>query len=411
MSGIQKRIQKGWILAKFTRRLCAERGLIGKSNVGARCWFVGSYISYSTVVRMRLLAALALFLALEVERCWLVSALSLPTRSRHGESLSPTRRGGVEEDALSLSSSRLHLLSLQWSSDKDPSKFSKPTRDLWKWKDAVLGDGRDYFVPRPRTLQALQSYLLRPDDNDENSLLLQECVILSNCARFEVLVFTTAPTTSSVVVEHVTRRLLSQLASSQSRKGFMMTMPLDWPGAIHMNAPLLEKGSSVAQQVCHFWTPLQDAEEIATHLACIAAGLAPRPSRPDRPVVFRPFSSRDAHILLQLKRTLDTFGGSALKHLGKVLRTALEAGKAARDCHRVPELMELRAYGTGDSSFAAEAPLELMERMKVVSGCYRPSCSLCLSSLSPPLLQKCLCCNYTGRHEQGRRACREQICR
>lgn len=335
----------------------------GKSNVGADWWIIDHRLD-----RMRLLVVLSLFLVIAVDHCWLLSALLLPSRSSNSEN--PSNRVSLlhraVEDALPVSSlSRLHLLSLQWSCDKDPSKFSKPTRDLWKWKDAILGDGRDYFVPRPRTLKALQSYLLK----DEH--LLQECVILSNCARFELLVFTQAPVPSSVVTEYISRRLVSQLASYQARKG-MMAMPLDWPGSIHLDAPLVGKGSATTQQVCNFWTSRQDPEEIARHLSCIAAGLAPRPSRPDRPVVFRPFSSRDAHILLQLKRTLDTFGGSSSDmaapalHLGKLLRVALEAGKAARDCHRVPELKELRAYGTGDSSFASEAPMELMELMKQV---------------------------------------------
>ena len=41
-------------------------------------------------------------------------------------------------------------------------------------------------------------------------------------------------------------------------------------------------------------TSMEGAYEISNHLCLIAGGLAPRPSRPDREVIFRPYSSRDA---------------------------------------------------------------------------------------------------------------------
>ena len=50
-------------------------------------------------------------------------------------------------------------------------------RRLWEWKDNVLGDGRDYFVPRPNTLSALNQLL-------REQLQATECVVLSNCGTF-----------------------------------------------------------------------------------------------------------------------------------------------------------------------------------------------------------------------------------
>ncbi len=58
----------------------------------------------------------------------------------------------------------------------------------------------------------------------------------------------------------------------------------------------------------------------------VAAGMAPRASRPDRPVLFRPFSSRDAHIMLQLKRTAEV--DSQYPRMKIILDAVLNAGKA-----------------------------------------------------------------------------------
>ena len=55
-------------------------------------------------------------------------------------------------------------------------------RRIWDFKDDVLGDGRDYFVPRPKTLQALNQIL-------RQQLQAKECVVLSNCARFDIFLF------------------------------------------------------------------------------------------------------------------------------------------------------------------------------------------------------------------------------
>jgi hypothetical protein len=69
----------------------------------------------------------------------------------------------------------VHLLSLK-ESDKE-----KQVRQVWKWKDAVLGDGRDFFVPKPKTLTALNCYIVNKIER------VLECSAVSNCARFELL--------------------------------------------------------------------------------------------------------------------------------------------------------------------------------------------------------------------------------
>jgi hypothetical protein len=77
----------------------------------------------------------------------------------------------------------VYLFSLQWNPD---DCISKPVRDLWKWKDATLGDGRDFFVPKPKTIAALQDYIVMKASSS-NNLLLLECSVISNCARLEIL--------------------------------------------------------------------------------------------------------------------------------------------------------------------------------------------------------------------------------
>ena len=174
---------------------------------------------------------------------------------------------------------QLHLLSLEWSSLDESTtttttttKFSKATSDLWKWKDAILGDGRDFFIPRPRTLQALQQYLLRNDmeEKDGNNFFeIQECMIVSNCARFEILLVTTTTTCTSnnntaatsssgttteadcdrrSVEERISRRLMAQCRAHQQREQksnpfatLSNNLPFDRPSSIFPNPPLLDQ--------------------------------------------------------------------------------------------------------------------------------------------------------------------------
>jgi hypothetical protein len=78
---------------------------------------------------------------------------------------------------------------------------------------------------------------------------------------------------------------------------------MDWPELVlDPNAPLGVEGEE-ARQIANHMTQIQGMEAVLYHLSLVAAGMADRPRRPDRDTIFRPFSSRDAHVLLQLKRT------------------------------------------------------------------------------------------------------------
>jgi hypothetical protein len=290
----------------------------------------------------------------------------------------------------------LYLLSLQWAeANASKVKFSKAVADIWRWKDSVLGDGRDFFVPKPNTLRALQSYLLHPEENC--CFEISECVVLSNCARLEILLVVNDDKTQSdqqlteIVVSEISSSLVHQVQSHLKMKNDFITSAfaaLDWPGLIHPTAR--PTGADVLllkeeiQEVRNHWTVWSGPKEIVHHLCLVAAGLAARPRRPHRDVVFQPFSSRDAHILLQLKRTVDIVSSdTSAKNLTRsssylliLLKFALQAGKAARNPQQLPALMELRnQYGeTGNSrKYDMTPPPETIQ--KVVQVCRNYSSS------------------------------------
>ena len=296
----------------------------------------------------------------------------------------------VESSGATIIDDSIHLVSLQWTPD---DRISKTIRDVWKWKDVALGDGRDFFVPKPKTMQALQDYILKYSPS------IQECAILSNCARFEILFVTNVnvnhavPTSSSTSVDDdpmdclcrcIASQVLSSRARAQSRRSIyaLLNQHMDVPDlAIYKDAPVRTKKQLQQQQptesnpthgedsesfevASDFWDHYQGVEAICRHLSLVAAGMALRPRRPDRPVIFRPFSSRDAHILLQLKRTKEVAQPDG--RIRQLFDYALRAGKAARNSKHVPELEWLRSYGSGDSKYSTQPPLHLSKQVAEV---------------------------------------------
>jgi hypothetical protein len=314
---------------------------------------------------------------------------------------------------------RLVLLSLQWTTYHDDDGcmlptalsdsellhrrhqrfFSKAVANVWRWKDAILGDGRDYFLPKPQTMAALQAYLRRSDDIAARSQLPQhsqwpcqisECVVLSNCARFEILLVvlvptdriaqpknsttTDATTTWSDLASYISFKLHCQVLSHQAKPNSIWSaLPGDWPAVIDPLATMNQSWSDLpvdphpldesVNELARHWTVMDGPRDVSRHLCLVAAGLATRPRRDDRTVVFRPFSSRDAHILCQLKRTHAIALHSNSPWLSIVLRSALQAGKAARNPKQIIALNVLRRnYGeTGNSKFDMEPPVYVMK--------------------------------------------------
>ena len=88
---------------------------------------------------------------------------------------------------------------------------------MWRWKESVLGDGQDFFVPKPLTTHRLASVIVR--EGSERSCGIEEAVVLGNCARLMVLVTTIRPQCSKEVANSVAVTLLGQVSSWQDRGG------------------------------------------------------------------------------------------------------------------------------------------------------------------------------------------------
>ena len=286
----------------------------------------------------------------------------------------------------------ISLYSLQWTPDEC---ISKPVRDVWKWKDGVLGDGRDFFVPKPKTISKLQQLLLTHVDG------LRECSVLSNCARFEVLCVwennDTQISKESRIME-ISSCLLKQVKYYDENKNqflFSLTQSLDRPSVLLLTSSRDIKNDSnteelqTIQELAKYWECYNNPNKILWHLCEIAAGMAIRPRRPDRAVIFRPFSSRDAHILLQLKRTKEIVSSSSSSSntntANRILEYALRAGKAARNPKKVPSLKLLEGYGDGSSKYSSsDPPLELSNQVKedVLVQAINPLIEECLEKIA-----------------------------
>lgn len=285
-------------------------------------------------------------------------------------------------------SATIHLVSFPPLLDDSP----KLIKDIWKWKDIVLGDGRDYFVPRPRALKALSDVIV---GSSHEGWVVEECAILSNCARMDILlsvnscnrVSSQSTETSPVVIGKIVKEIVSscimhQLESFQSKRSQRSILVenissfLDLPGMVEVEKTPIKCTTTtetatnyLALEPLLLHTHIQ--EDIVRHFCMVAAGLAPRPSRPNRSVVFRPFSSRDAHIMLQLKRTAQV--AAPYRKVKLVLDAALSAGKAARNPEKCPALLQLKPFG-GEGKYSQEAPLGLAREvaMSVVETVIEP---------------------------------------
>ena len=84
-------------------------------------------------------------------------------------------------------SKRIDVL-LCWTSEAStlPARTTTPrwVCEAWHWKDDALGDGRDYLLPRVRSLVDFNRYVLSMTGTIVQPV---ECAILSNCARMEIV--------------------------------------------------------------------------------------------------------------------------------------------------------------------------------------------------------------------------------
>lgn len=348
-------------------------------------------------------------------------------------------------DVLHQNNITLNLFSLPPKDDKYKLPGEALVRECWRWKDSTLGDGRDYFVPKPKVLKAFQSLFLGMvidvvciDRNNECSpaevilsmpssestvrlpfsssslndyysescsftFKVVECVALSNCARFEIIFvleekqnigdmnlgqnitqYATDIAGRYATAYHLHQQVsLKRTKSSSLLESAGLSSWLDLPEAIDTQSNLENKisGKQCTEiiQLAQRLLSMDGALNLSSHLSLIAGGLAPRPNRPDREVIFRPYSSRDSHILHQLKRTVEVVsviddkeeglqkgmrGKNSRGRIKTLLNGALSAGKAARNEDMVSEIKQLKEYGSdgtppkGVADLVARAAIE-----------------------------------------------------
>lgn len=194
---------------------------------------------------------------------------------------------------------------------------------------------------------------------------IKECAILSNCARLDILVSLDFGQSiiNSGQEEIDVKRIISAVVSSQlevfqskktERNAFIegVSSLLDLPGMVDETIDISVEITTELESLLEIKSEVDD---ILRHFSFVAAGLAQRASRPDRDVVFRPFSSRDAHIMLQLKRTAEV--SKEFTTMKTIFDTALSSGKGARNPKECPSLNKLKGYdGEGKYSQAAPPP-------------------------------------------------------
>jgi len=320
---------------------------------------------------------------------WCIGTCSYPTRFNtildvHTESQLDTTEqytpitssDSISNKNIQSTKHTLHLISLPSKNDTYTLPGESLVRECWKWKDTALGDGRDYFVPRPRALKAFQTLfvgmeiivitdgeesdasileivLLLPSVSNDNvqsednvvkipldcssngfvdremqqstsredtcshTFLIDECVTISNCARLDILIvlkklkednngYMNQDIASTAASYAVAYNLQQQIDAQRSKSMSLLERSglsswLDLTDVVKTNQVLpnsitnnqLKEIYQLAQRL----TSLEGASAISNHLCLVASGLAPRPNRPDREVIFRPYSSRDAREL------------------------------------------------------------------------------------------------------------------
>ena len=328
-----------------------------------------------------------------ISMAWCIGTSNYPTRCKTMLNVHTKSQLGTAEQCMPITSSdsisnnnkskstkhTLHLISLPSKNDTFTLPGETLVRQCWKWKDIALGDGRDYFVPRPRALKAFQSLFvgmeitvmadgeesntsileivlqlpsisndnIQSEDNikvripldcmssgfierelqqsttsNENTcsqtFVIDECVTISNCARLDILlvlkilkeddndcmnqdVISTAA--RYAIAYNLQQQIHAQRSKSMSlleRSG--LSSWLDLTDGVKTNQvisnPMTNNQLKEVYQLAQRLTSMEGASAISNHLCVIASGLAPRPNRPDREVIFRPYSSRDARELL-----------------------------------------------------------------------------------------------------------------
>ena len=229
--------------------------------------------------------------------------------------------------------------------------------------------------------------------------VIEECSVLSTCARFDFIfvVRCTADTRPRCMTGPTTNNGSGKATSPQetalnNRLGELVARNICKQ---HAEQSSKSKFSGADEkEITSAISSKHDLGDIIKGLCLMASGLAARPDRPTGPhkVMFKPFSSSDSHIMMQLKRLVEIISTSnSIKHQQRInssssrkrkrkqvsggtnnssrrlrssggrirllLNGALRAGKAARNEAAVPEILQLKPYAKNEDE---DVPLDLM---------------------------------------------------
>ncbi|OLQ05784.1 hypothetical protein AK812_SmicGene10968 [Symbiodinium microadriaticum] len=101
----------------------------------------------------------------------------------------PSTARAVSPSQPDLEESDLHVISLRKPRD---AVRACPVRSYWTWKEKVLGDGHDFFIPRPRTTRRLASVFRSMPGADVEALSQKPEFEMPNCIPAIQHVMTTA---------------------------------------------------------------------------------------------------------------------------------------------------------------------------------------------------------------------------
>lgn len=285
----------------------------------------------------------------------------------------------------------IYLLSFPGLYNEIISKRNVHVQKLKNWKEYCLGDGGVYFDQRPRALKALNQCLCRHlsvrlqeelEEKSDGRIESVEVAVLSTCARFEVLIAVSMQSKSSnneikdatknIVKDATINAIINQIQLQNRRLSYRIQKLLpfnlmDRPSRIiqvdeHKERKDHKNDVSLKNVIADKFLVYNENDEAIKRMCLIAAGLQDRP-------IFRPFSSRDAHIMQQLKRTVE--GTVSLKNNSEgnwteapsstfckiVFDASLQSGKAARSPMSLPILLDLKEQSNG-----ADGPPELSQK-------------------------------------------------
>ena len=307
----------------------------------------------------------------------------------------------------------IYLLSFPGLYNETMSKTNLHVQKLKNWKEYCLGDGGVYFDQRPKALKALNQYLCRYLSVRLQKELEEKCygriesvevAVLSTCARFEILIAVASQSKSSnneiedvrksVVKEATINAIVNQIQLQNRRLSYRIQKVLpfnlmDRPSRIiqgkdeHKERKDYKVDAPLKNIIADKLLVFNENDEAIKRMCLIAAGLQDRP-------IFRPFSSRDAHIMQQLKRTME--GTVSLKNNSEgnwvespsstfckiIFDASLQSGKAARSPMTLPILIDLKEQSKG-----ADGPPELSQKAAEIakSMAVFPIADNCISKL------------------------------